>query len=173
MKTPIRAGLIEKSSLRQLVEGGLQAIAGDHRALIEMDTREAFADSLDIDAAFRKGNEQENRWDYLLGHGPSRKIVGLEPHSANNKEVSTVIKKREAAVRHLRPHLKAGVFVAEWFWVASGNVDFVPLEKATTRLDQNGIRFVGRKLLRKWLADEGKHGAVKTANRKRKQPKAR
>jgi len=31
-------------------------------------------------------------------------------------------------------------------------VDFVDIEKARYRLDQNGIKFVGKKLLRKHLA---------------------
>ncbi|MGH9441443.1 MAG: hypothetical protein ACRD16_04150, partial [Thermoanaerobaculia bacterium] len=67
------------------------------------------------------------------------------------KELSTVIKKREASLRHLRDHLKPGVFVSDWFWVASGQVDFIPMEKAVARLNQNGISFVGRRFLRKFL----------------------
>jgi hypothetical protein len=62
--------------------------------------------------------------------------------------VTTVIAKRKAALEQLRPHLKPGVFVTDWFLVASGRVDFIPMEKATARLAQNGIRFVGTKLLR-------------------------
>lgn len=153
MTTPIRAALISSSSLKDLVRDGIQALEKSHRTLIEEDVRIAFTDSLDIDKAFRKGHEKENRWDYLLGHDESRKIVGLEPHTANNSALSTVIKKREASRQHLRKHLKAGVFVAEWFWVASGKVDFVPLEKAITRLNANGIRFVGKAFLRKWLPE--------------------
>ena len=134
-----------------MVKDGLQALEKTHRSLIEDDFRPEFGDSVDIDKAFEKGHERENRWDYLLGHSQTERIIALEPHSANNNELSTVIKKREASLRHLRGHLKSGVFIAEWFWVASGNVDFLPIEKAVTRLNDNGIRFVGKKFLCKWL----------------------
>jgi hypothetical protein len=151
MTTPIRQALLASSDLQPLVCDGLQALERPHRAFIDVEIRTAFGDSLDIDKAFQKGHEAENRWDYLLGHEESRKIIGLEPHTANNKEISTVIKKRQASLRHVRDHLKAGIFVAEWFWVASGKVDFTPLDKAITRLNENGIRFVGKHFLRKWL----------------------
>ncbi len=113
--------------------------------------RSSFADSLDIDQGLKEGREQENRWDYLLGHGPSKQVVGIEPHSAENSEITTVIKKRQAARHQLQDHLCDGVFVAKWFWVASGKVQFAPMEKATLRLAQNGIEFVGRKITNKHL----------------------
>jgi hypothetical protein len=98
-----------------------------------------------------KGREQENRWDYLLGHAPSKQLVGVEPHSAANSEISTVVDKLVAARSQLQDHLCDGKFVAKWFWVASGKVHFAPLEKATLRLAQNGITFVGRTLTSKHL----------------------
>ena len=129
----------------------MRAVERAHLKLIAEDIRPSFDDSIDIDKAFAKGHEQENRWDYLLGHTCSERIVALEPHSAHNKEISTVIKKREASLRHLRDHLKPGRFVAEWFWVASGRVDFMPMDKAVIRLQENGIKFVGKALLAKEL----------------------
>jgi hypothetical protein len=62
-----------------------------------------------------------------------------------------VIAKRQAALVQLREHLREGKSVSEWFWVASGRVDFLDIEKARYRLDQNGIKFVGKKLLKKHL----------------------
>ncbi len=149
--TPIRSGLMASSSLQHLVCDGLQAVERPHLKLIEEDVRSRFADSLDIDKAFHDGHEQENRWDYLLGHADSRQIVGLEPHTANNSAVSVVIKKRAASLQHLRGHLNAGVFVTQWFWVASGKVDFTPMDKALLRLTASGIDFVGKALLAKKL----------------------
>jgi hypothetical protein len=99
----------------------------------------------------RAGHHQENRWDYLIGHAPSTLVVGLEPHSAKRDQISTVIAKRKAAVDQLRSHLKSDARIAAWLWVASGKVHFVDTEKARRRLDQNGIRFVGTKVLRKHL----------------------
>jgi hypothetical protein len=156
--TPIRSALVASSALIALVQDGLQSMERSHaRDLIEPGVRPLFADSLDLDAALRRGHEGENRWDYLLGHEASWKILALEPHTASNREVSTVIKKRESAVVQLRGHMKPGTSVFAWLWVASGKVDFVPIDKAYLRLAQSGITFVGRRLLKKHLP-----GAVMT-----------
>jgi hypothetical protein len=39
--------------------------------------------------------------------------------------------------------------------VASGKVHFADTEKARLRLDQNGIKFVGTRVLAKHLPDDG------------------
>lgn len=122
-----------------------------HKKLIATDAREMIADSLDIDSNLREGNEQANRWDYLLGIDSTTKIVAFEPHSAHTSEVSTVISKRRAALQQLAAHLRAGAHVSAWLWVASGRVDFVPHDKAVRRLDQEGITFVGERLRRQHL----------------------
>ena len=147
MTTPIRGSLAAKSPLQPLVRDGLQALDREHRGMIDAAIRTQFVDSLDLDEAVRRGNDQANRWDYLLGHEPSGEIFGLEPHSAKNSEISTVIRKRRAALDQLRGHLREGVKITRWFWVASGHVDFMPFEKATLRLDSEGITFIGKTLL--------------------------
>ena len=150
--TPIRASLDPESSLLPHVRDGIGAVSDGDRSYIDQAIRGEFADSLETDENLRVGREQENRWDYLLGHGASRAIVAFEPHSATNKEVSAVIGKRAKALEQLRPHLAEGAYVRDWFWVASGKVDFVPMEKATNQLNNNGITFVGKQLLAKHLA---------------------
>jgi hypothetical protein len=149
--TPIRAALVATSFLRPLVKDGVQALKEKDRPFIDGEIRASFADSLALDAAFEKGHEQEHRWDYLLGHGESDKVFGFEPHTARNDQTSRVIRKRQEAMVQLRGHLRDGVRVADWFWVASGKVDFLPMEKAVLQLDQNGITFVGKGLLQKHL----------------------
>jgi len=148
---PVRAMLLPQSSLLPAVREGLQALENAHRPYVDDELRGTFADSLDLDTALQPGREQENRWDYLLGHEPSGAVVGLEPHSAKNDEVSTVIAKRRCALDQLKGHVKTGAKVAAWFWVASGKVDFLPMDKKVLLLDQNGITFVGKKLLGKHL----------------------
>ncbi len=140
MTTPVRAALVPQSFLVALVKDGLRAVEKAHLGLLEDGIRASFADSLDLDKALQKGHESENRWDYLLGYEASGQVFGLEPHSAQNHEVSTVIKKRSMALDQLRGHLKPGARVTDWFWVASGKVDFLPIENA--RLASKGIRFV-------------------------------
>jgi hypothetical protein len=151
VSTPTRAALVDGSTLQPAVENGLSAVQANHRALIDATVHSDFADSLDLDAAVQAQFPQDNRWDYLLGHEPSRAVVGLEPHSAKQDEISTVIAKRKAARDQLRGHLKPAARISPWLWVASGKVHFADTEKARRQLDQEGITFVGRKVLAKHL----------------------
>lgn len=159
-KTPIRLSLMPASSLIDKVCNGVQALESAHHRYLATDVRTDFTDSLHLDKGVLEDHEQENRWDYLLGHTKSAAVVGLEPHSAKHGEISTVIDKKKAARVQLRKHLKAGKGVARWLWVASGKVYFADTEKARRRLDEHGIQFVGRQLLRKHLRDLNAGGQV-------------
>jgi len=106
----------------------------------------AIGDSLDLDAAAREECPQENRWDYLLGVEQSYRVIGIEPHAASEGQVTVIIAKRRWAVGFVRGHLKPGKFVADWYWVSSGRVGFQDTTRERRRLDQNGIKFVGRLL---------------------------
>lgn len=149
--TPVRRALRAGSPLLPSVKDGLGAVESAHRAYFDEEIRAAFADSLDADEALRAGLDQENRWDYLLGHAASQRIVAVEPHSAKEDEISTVIKKRSAAIGQLRDHFRDGMKVVKWLWVASGKVHFANTEKARLRLDQNGIEFAGTRVMAKHL----------------------
>lgn len=149
--TPIRGALAKDSSLRAEIQDGIGAVKPSHRKYLASDVRRAFADSLDLDAALQGQHPQENRWDYLLGHEVSVEVIGVEPHSAKQDEISTVIKKKEAAKIQLSTHLAPGKRVSKWLWVASGKVHFANTEKARYRLDQCGIEFIGGRVLAKHL----------------------
>jgi len=151
-RTPVRDALKSSSALKAMVQDGNGALQKRHRRYLSEEVRNVFADSLDLDAALRETLPQENRWDYLLGHNTTTKIIGLEPHSAKQDEISTVIRKKEAARGQLAEHLKPGKGISKWLWVASGDVHFANTEKARRRLDESGILFVGRKVLPKHLA---------------------
>jgi hypothetical protein len=146
----------------------LGAIERRHRACFEDAVAAAVADSLDLDAALTAGHEEENRWDYLLGHRPSAKVVAVEPHSAKSDQVSAVIKKKAAACVQLAGHLRAGARVAAWFWVATGKVYFADTEKTRRRLDAEGILFVGARVAERHLAALG--GAKVTRQRAVRNP---
>lgn len=141
-KTPVRSALRKDSTLLPLVADGLGAVKRTDRNYFDIAIRQTFVDSLDLDAAMQLGHEQSNRWDYLLGHAPSGNVVAVEPHSAKNDEITTVINKRIAAREQIKEHLRNGARIAKWLWVASGKVHFANTEKARRRLDQNGIEFV-------------------------------
>ncbi len=145
--TPVRSALRKEPPLQASVRDGVAALLPVDRARIDERLRAEFADSLDLDAATREGREQEHRWDYLLGHGPTASVVALEPHGAIEKEVQVIIEKRRASRDRLRSELKEGQFVKAWFWVASGSVGFPDTDRTRRRLDQEGITFVGRNLL--------------------------
>ena len=151
-QTSIRNHLKADSSLQPLVRDRLDALDRSHRSYIDGSIHGAFVDSLNLDAALLASHPQANRWDYLLGLDEPAVMIGLEPHSAKDDEVQTVLKKRQAAIQHLAPHLlRADRKVKEWFWVASGTVKFAPSGKALFRLNQGGVKFVGRALTKKHL----------------------
>jgi glutathione S-transferase len=143
--------LRRESYLLAFVADGLGGVLKAHRELFDPAIRREVADSLDLDAASRAGREQENRWDYLIGHAPSATVIAIEPHSAKQDEVTTVIKKHAAARAHLREQLRDGVRVAKWLWVASGRNHFPYTDKVRILLDQKGIEFVGRRVAAKHL----------------------
>ena len=93
---------------------GLRALEKPHRKMISAEAKGEFADSLDLDKARRRGHEQENRWDYLLGHARSDSIVALEPHSAWTQLVvgSTPLWAIVASGVLSGPHFEGGVIVS-------------------------------------------------------------
>jgi hypothetical protein len=166
--TPIRLALVKDSALQPSVTDGLGAIAAAHRNHFESSIRSNFSDSLNLDEAVMQGREEENRWDYLLGHEPSGEVIAVEPHSAKHSEINTVIRKRAAARRHLREHLCDGASVQRWLWVASGKVHFADTEKTKRLLDQHGIEFVGAKIMTRHLPPATISSTPPTGNGNRK-----
>lgn len=150
-RTVLRGALREESQLQPLVCDGLGALEDAHRDYFDDVVRVTFQDSLDLDEAARVGHEQENRWDYLVGHAASGEVVAVEPHSAKQDEISRIISKKIAARAYLRDHLRDGARVSRWLWVASGRDQFADTERTRLRLDQEGIEFVGRRILAKHL----------------------
>lgn len=150
MSGPVSRAL-QKSYLAAAIKNGIQAVPSQNRKHIHESVRAEFSDSLDLDDASRQRHPNDARWDYLLGHALSDRVVAVETHSADTSQVSKVIEKRAASLGHLRGELGAGHNVAAWYWAASGRVDFVPLEKTLLRLEQSGIEFVGGRLEAKHL----------------------
>lgn len=149
--TPTRQLLKAESVLSEQVRDGLDAVIRAEIDCIDASIRGDFSDSLNLDDATREGRENENRWDYLLGHSATGKVVALEPHTAREDQISTIIAKKTAALLHIRDEVRTGKAVARWIWVASGNVRFTQIDKAIRRLDQAGIQFAGSRLLAKHL----------------------
>jgi hypothetical protein len=153
-KTPVRLILKDESSLQALVKDGLGGVTkkADKNTLDES-IRNRFSDSLALDDAMKadKQYKQVQRWDYLLGDAETAKVIALEPHSAHSDQVTKVILKRTRAREQLAPHLRPGVTIAAWLWVASDKVGFPDTDKVRRRLDQSGITFVGERVLKKHL----------------------
>lgn len=149
--TPVRKELKPSSALLPLVHNGLGAVLAVDKARIEETIRTRFADSLDIDSAFAEAAPNQHRWDYLLGDSETKVVVGLEPHSAKQDEVSRIIAKKKNALQQLRAHWKTGSPVVAWFWVASGDVQFPDVDRTQKQLAQENITFVGKQLRAKHL----------------------
>ncbi len=171
-KTPVRRALREGSALLPSVVDGLGAVKRADRDCFDAGVRADFADSLALDEAMEQGHNEENRWDYLLGHAPSGEVVAVEPHAAKHDEITRVIQKRTAAREQLGGHLRDGARVTKWLWVASGRVHFADTEKARRRLDQNGIEFVGSRVMARHLPDSGGSSSI-PAERPRRKAKAK
>jgi hypothetical protein len=147
--TAVRAALHEGSTLLSSVCDGMGAVENAHRSYFDDGLRSRIDDSLNLDEATRSAHPQANRWDYVLGDQGTRKLFAVEPHSANTGEISVVIKKKAAALEHLRGHLRNGQVIDRWIWVASGTVRLVPLEKSKFQLDKAGIVLCGRRVMLK------------------------
>lgn len=143
--------MVDTSPLLEMVHDGLGALSKAHRGLLADELKSDFADSLDLDAALEAKHPQENRWDYLVGHGPTKNVIAIESHTATDKQVSVVIEKRSAARRQLRDHLRDGAQPSAWIWVTEGKGGFAQSERTTRLLDQAGITFASRKVLSKHI----------------------
>lgn len=136
--------LHSSSHLRGSVAAGIGALPKSERSLIAQDQRSRVGDSLDLDEASRAEHPNSNRWDYLLSLADCSQIIGLEPHSARDDEIGTVIAKKRQALQYLQQHLPSNRAVRRWYWVSPGPVRFAITEKAIRRLSQAGITFAGR-----------------------------
>lgn len=142
----LRAVLRPTSTLRKSVRPGVGALKKRDAQLIAEPERPRVGDSLDLDEATRSEYPEDPRWDYLLSIPGRSQIVAMEPHSARQSEVSSVIAKKKWAIAVLRNHLGPRHAVARWLWVSSGPVGFSRMDRERRRLDQHGIEFVGRKV---------------------------
>lgn len=142
----LKTALHDSSTLQKHVKSGAGALAPGHVKLIAEAERSKIGDSLELDTAAKNEFPEANRWDYMMSLPALEQIVGVEPHSARDSEISVVIAKRKHAIQYLQSHLRAGYRVTKWFWVSPGTVGFSRMERARRLLDQNGITFEGRVL---------------------------
>lgn len=143
----MRDALLDRSALVALLRDGVGALLSADARLIAESERSKIGDSLDLDAASRDEYPNHHRWDYVLSVSSTGKLIGLEPHSGKDSEISVVIAKKQHAVTYLRAHLRQGHHVTQWYWVSHGAVTFSRMDAARRRLDQAGITFVGRSLI--------------------------
>lgn len=142
----LKTALHDNSTLQKHLKIGAGALSAGHLKLIAEAERSKIGDSLDLDAATRNEFPEANRWDYMISLPEQEQVVGVEPHSARDSEISVVIAKKKHAVQYLQSHLRPGYRVTHWFWVSSGTVGFSRMERARRLLDQNGISFEGHVL---------------------------
>jgi hypothetical protein len=142
----LRSALVQNSTLAPAVQNGMGAFLPRDKVLIAALERQKIGDSLDLDGALAAAFPNANRWDYIFSVAAAGKLLALEPHHATDSEISVVIAKKTHAAQQLRPHLRPQHKVSEWLWVSHGRTSFSKMERATRRLAQAGIRYVGRSL---------------------------
>ena len=148
----LKHSLKEDSHLLKGLKPGLRAM-GEYSGRVEEGDRKV-VDSLDLDEATRLAHPNAHRWDYILGVSARTNpgaadggtLIGIEVHSATDREISVVIAKKQHSkfvlLRELHPHAT----VKEWLWIASGWVRFSPNSKNLRLLAQQKIKFVGSTL---------------------------
>ena len=143
-KVSVLAACEARSHLRAHVRAGLTALNTADIELIHLPERQRVGDSLALDEATRAEQPSAHRWDYVVSIPATGELVGIEPHSARDAEISVVIQKKKNAAEYLSAHFVVGHRVARWIWVTRGRVGFSKMERARRLLDQNGIWFAGR-----------------------------
>lgn len=139
----LKRTLVKGSKLRALVRNGMDAITNADTILIALEERPKIGDSINLDNAMKDDLPEHNRWDYVLSVPSIGQLVGVEPHSARDSEISVVIEKKKQAITFLHDHLPPHHRVSKWYWVSHGAVRFSVMERARRRLDQAGIAFSG------------------------------
>jgi len=145
----LKTALHTDSTLQRDLKSGIGALSQVDARLIAESERTKVGDSVDLDSSMKREFPDANRWDYIISLPTQSKIVGLEPHTARDSEISVVIAKKKHALQYLRSHFRDGYHVAKWFWISHGSVSFSKMDRAYRLLNQNGIAFAGR-LLRKF-----------------------
>jgi hypothetical protein len=123
---------------------GIGALSVRDRRLIVVGQRSRIGDSLNLDAALRKAFPNTHRWDYVFSVIDSGRLLALEPHTARDSEIDTMIAKKRHAMEQLRHNLRPDVAVSQWLWVSHGRPSFLRMERASRRLAQAGIKYLGR-----------------------------
>jgi len=141
----LKSELHATSALQKHIMNGIDALDRRDQELIAPDERRRVGDSLYLDKAVEADHPQEHRWDYVLSVPDAAAIIGIEPHSAKDSEISVVIKKKCWAAGYLRKHMSSRG-VSRWFWVTHGRVGISILDKERRRLSKYGIEFVGKSL---------------------------
>jgi hypothetical protein len=134
------------SVLRAAVVSEAGALEREHQALIDRPALVQIRDSVNFDSALRHLYPEDHRWDYFVSVAGQEIIVGIEPHSASDSEVSTVLKKKQHAWSVITDQCLPGTTVSRWFWIASTKVRFSRNERASRQLDKAGITFVVSRL---------------------------
>lgn len=144
----LAAAFKQSSPLQKEIKAGVSALKRADKAIISEAERRRIHDSIDLDEAYKKECPGDPRWDYLLSLPSTSKLIGIEPHSFKDSGITEVIRKKEYSRAYLRNHFNEGYFISDWYWVSQGKVRFSDTGSARRKLDQNGIQFGGRHILK-------------------------
>jgi hypothetical protein len=121
---------------------GLLALVGDHSKKVIVGNTSLIDGSVDIDNATSTLYPNDNRWDYVIGY--DGKVYFIEVHTANTREVSTMINKltwlkdwlvhKAPAINNLR-NPKEQTF----FWIQSSNCQIPKTSRQYRIAATNGI----------------------------------
>jgi hypothetical protein len=124
-----KAAIEKTPNLEKAHQMGLQALRAEDRRHIDAEDTRHLTGSVYVDAALQKADPHGNRWDYAIGYQHANRaeevIYWVEPHTASDAQVKTVIKKAQWLLTWLKGAGKLlDAFEREIVWVSSGATSF-------------------------------------------------
>jgi len=132
---------------------GLQALRDKDKPHVVAEDTRRLTGSVDIDTAYEPVDPNANRWDFAIAYQHTNRtaevVYFIEPHTADDSEVETAIKKANWLRQWLRGK---GYRLAKFergdyfYWIASGATEFTRhSESKRKRMAAAGLKCVGRK----------------------------
>ena len=124
---------------------GLQAFKKEHKPKIEINECQG---SVDIDGCLiAKGlYANDNRWDYAIGH--NNKVYFVEVHTANTREVKTVLNKLQWLKDWLTtkaPEInKLKASPNAYFWIQSNNYKILKGSRQAREISAKGLKAISK-----------------------------
>jgi len=126
--------------IKNCYQTGLKGL-GNHSTKIILSNTSSCEGSVDIDTCVTSKYPNDSRWDYCLSY--KGETYFIEVHTANTREVSTVLKKLQWLKDWLissAPELNKLKSKQPFYWIQSGNYSILPDSPQARSMAQKGLK---------------------------------